>query len=76
MNPSPVVDGKTGDILLLYIELPVSTTVASLIVKDKYEQKFCCIRSRDSGLRWESPMDITDVFKDMKYTPLVYAPGM
>ncbi|KAJ8025545.1 Sialidase-3 [Holothuria leucospilota] len=75
MNPSPVVDSKTGDIVLLYIEFPVSATVASLIVKKRYEQKFCCIRSRDNGLRWESPTDITDVFKEMEDTPLVYAPG-
>lgn len=73
-NPAPVVDQKTGDIVLLMTRNPGKVTERQ-IVAGSGTRTVWLSRSTDQGLTWEPPTEITASVKRPDWTWYATGPG-
>ncbi len=75
-NPAPVVDRKTGAILLLLTSNPGRVTERQ-IVEGEYPpgRSVWLLRSADDGATWTAPLDITAQTKRPEWTWYATGPG-
>lgn len=77
-NPVPVVDARTGDVLLLVIQTGAGVTNADVVDGTAtWEQSMrpFVLRSSDDGSTWTAPRDITDSVKKRTWRHFVFGPG-
>ncbi|KFO22563.1 Sialidase-4 [Fukomys damarensis] len=60
MNPCPVLDAGSGTIFLFFIAVLGHTPEAVQIATGRNAARLCCVTSRDSGLTWGGPRDLTE----------------
>lgn len=75
-NPAPVVDRKTGEIILLMTHNIGSDTEKGITQhRSKGTRRIFVTRSSDDGLHWSVPEDITSQVKLPKWTWYATGPG-
>lgn len=74
-NPTPVIDRKTGTILLLLTANPGSTTERQIIEGAQPSRTVWIMRSQDDGQSWSAPRDITAQAKRPDWTWYATGPG-
>ena len=75
-NPAPVIDWKSGTILLLLTRNPGSVTEKQITTQELREGRTVWIqRSKDDGVTWTEPADITPQTKRPDWTWYATGPG-
>lgn len=76
MNPVPIVNKRNNTIVLVFVAFPQDLSEADLIKSEEYQQKVLVTKSRDNGLTWSEPKDITETTLGMMDPrPHLYASG-
>ena len=77
MNPCPVVDRQTGEVILLYNHYPPDRNKHTIVAG---WTGFTCTtwmtRSKDNGATWSEPVDITRMVKKRSWTRTATGPGV
>ncbi|CAH1250258.1 NEU3 [Branchiostoma lanceolatum] len=60
MNPTPIVDRTNGTIHLLFGTIPPQVTEHDMIEDGVHQIRLCIVKSKDNGLTWSDPEDLTD----------------
>nr|DAA35247.1 TPA_inf: sialidase NEU5 [Branchiostoma floridae] len=60
MNPTPIVDRTNGTIHLLFGTIPPQVTEHDMIRDGVHQIRLCIVKSKDNGLTWSDPEDLTD----------------
>lgn len=75
-NPAPVLDKKTGDLVLLSTwNLGIDREPQIIAGTSKDTRRIFVLRSRDSGATWTSPVEITPRVKSSDWTWYATGPG-
>ena len=76
MNPVPIINKRNSTILLIFTAFPQELSEADLIKGEGYQQKILVTKSRDNGLTWSEPRDVTETTLGMMDPrPHIYASG-
>ncbi|XP_038047825.1 sialidase-3-like isoform X1 [Patiria miniata] len=76
MNPVPIVNKRTNSIVLVFVAFPQDLSEADLIKGQEYQQKVLVTKSRDNGLTWSEPRDVSETTLGMMDPrPHIYASG-
>ena len=78
MNPCPVYDSNTQTVFLFYISIPGQVTEQTQIRKRSNQARLCCVSTRDQGVTWGVPEDLTEsVFGEIlaNVSTLAVGPG-
>lgn len=73
-NPAPVVDKDTGTIWLVFCQ-NFADGPENLIVEGKAPRTVWVTSSKDDGVTWDTPREITDEVKDPSWTWYATGPG-
>jgi sialidase-1 len=71
-NPTPVIERKTGSVILLLTRNPGSVTEAQTNTRDR---TVWIMRSTDDGATWSDPAEITSQVKKPEWTWYATGPG-
>ncbi len=77
-NPSPVVDPRTGDVVLVTVRAAGEATEKRILSGDVapgYGRRVWTQRSADAGLHWTAPVDVTAQVKRPEWRWYATGPG-
>ncbi|XP_078000166.1 sialidase-2-like [Glandiceps talaboti] len=76
MNPVPIVDKVNNAVVLVFNTYSPELTEADLLKGGHYQQTLYVMKSKDNGLTWSDPVDITEMTLGSVEKPWsLYAPG-